>query len=177
MKIIKVILLFLVFSCQLKVERPTSVSEAKELKKEMYKFYGFDFEFIMYVEPVGVSEKFILKNHSTDSSQIYKENRLYYTKYANNESRILLSNPDTISVKLDTIQLDSLYAMASKYFQLEYKTNVSPYEVPPPPIGDSEWAQAKITLNLGYWGDKHIVFPRWHNKLYQFLLRMKNNSH
>jgi len=179
MKIYRVIILLFALSCQSKEEHPSSVGKAVERKEKMYKFYGFDFEFTMYLEPVGVSEKFILKNHSTypSHSHTFKKNRLYYIKFANEEHRMLLSKPDTISVELNTTQLDSLYSVASKYFQLEYKTNVSTYDIPPPPMGDNEWAYAQITLDLGYWGNKHSVITATYVNLYQFLLRLKNKSH
>jgi hypothetical protein len=91
------------------------------------------------------------------SSGSFRKNHLYYIRYAKQEKVEVLSVPDTLVVEMDTADLDSLYAAASHYLKLARTTNASPDKILPPPVSDSEWEQAAITLDLGFRGDKYAV--------------------
>ncbi|WP_162051433.1 hypothetical protein [Pontibacter pamirensis] len=173
MKRYKVVVLLMLLSCQPKPEQTAS----EGLIEEEYRFYDFDFELTKYFSPLGVSEKFILKNYGANSSEAFKENNLYYIRYADQEKGQMLAKPDTVVSELNKAELDSLYAIASSYMKLKHSVNVAPYRIPPPPVADSEWERAEITLDLGFFGDKHSVSTERFSTLYQYLIKLKNKNH
>jgi hypothetical protein len=62
----------------------------------------------------------------------------------------VLAKPDTVVSELSKAELDSLYLIASSYMKLKHSVNIVPYKIPPPPVADSEWEYAEITLDLGF---------------------------
>lgn len=173
----KVVILLLLLSCQPETEHTASDGLAEEGKIESHKFYDFEFEFTRYFSPVGVTEKFVLRNSGLNPNEAFKENHLYCIRYANQEKIEVLPKPDTVVVELDKAHLDSLYSIASSYMKLKHSTNVSPNEIPPPPVADSEWEHAEITLGLGFRGDRHSVTTARFSTLYKYLTKMKNKNH
>ncbi len=167
----------MLLSCQPKPEQTASERMVEEGKEEEYRFYDFDFELTKFFSPLVVSEKFILKNYGANSSEAFKENNLYYIRYADQEIGQMLAEPDTVVSDLTKTELDSLYAIASSYMKLKHPINTAPYKIPPPPIADSEWEHAEITLDLGFFGDKHSVRTGRFSTLYQYLIKLKNKNH
>ncbi|MBF9253956.1 hypothetical protein I2I11_11690 [Pontibacter sp. 172403-2] len=171
----KVVILLLLLSCQPETKHIAS-DGLEEGNTEEHKFYDFDFEFTRYFSPVGVTEKFVLRNSGLNPNEAFKENHLYYIRYASQEKIEEPPKPDTAVVELDKAHLDSLYSIASSYMKLKHSANVSPNEIPLPPVADSEWVYAEITLDLGFRGDKHSVTTAQFSALYQYLTRMKSKS-
>jgi hypothetical protein len=64
----------MLLSCQPKPEQTASEGVAEESKAAGIRFYDFDFELTKYFSPLGVSEKFILKNYGVNSNEALKEN-------------------------------------------------------------------------------------------------------
>ena len=167
----------MLLSCQPKPEQTASEGMVVEGNEEKHRFYDFDFELTKYFSPLGVSEKFILKNYGVNTSEAFKENKLYYIRYADQEKGQVLAQPDTVVSELNKAELHSLYAIASSYMKLKHSRNIAPYRIPPPPVADSEWEHAEITLDLGFFGDKHSVSTGRFSPLYQYLMKLKNKNH
>jgi len=170
-----IILLF--FSCQSKPKDASTDIFAEENKNKIYKFYDFDFELIKYLSPIGISEKIILKNSGLRPIDAFKENHLYYIRFVDQEKRKELQRPDTLEIKLENRDMDSLYIVASEYMKLEHKINESTYKIPFPPSADDEWETATIVLDLGFRGNRYSVSTAKFRPLYQYLLRIKNKNH
>jgi hypothetical protein len=133
--------------------------------------------------------KYIIQNvrsyfdEETGKEVELKEDVLYFVQYLHfretENSPVVREAVDTLKIKLKKSQLDSVYTMAQQLFMLDDKPNLSPYEIPPPPVPDGEWAH--VDFDLGYRGNRYRVTikqPRQkeYSNLYNYLENIKKQS-
>ena len=89
-----------------------------------------------------------------------KENSLYRINYSYDQERNRIAI-DTLRTELNKDQMNKLFKLTSKQFEIGFIENLSKYEIPPPPpINDG--MVAYLTFDLQFRGDvyeKGLSFP------------------
>lgn len=167
MKIIALIILILVS------EKSLSQSD------NLHRFYDFGVEIDFHHLLFDDDFKIIFPNGFTKYNHL-KENTLYRIKYTYDQEGNRKA-VDTLKVTMNEEQMNKIFSLTIKQFNIGFEENLSKYEIPPPPpINDG--MVANLVFDLQFRGDeysKKLSFPFGDNtfmELFGFIEQLTNKN-
>jgi hypothetical protein len=116
---------------------------------DLYRFYDFGIEIDFRHGLLDDDFKIIFPNGFKYDH--LNENSLYHITYSYDQARNRIAI-DTLKVELNKAQMNKLFELTSKQFQINFRENLSVYKIPPPPpINDG--MVADLTFDLMFRGD------------------------
>jgi hypothetical protein len=116
---------------------------------DLYRFYDFGIEIDFRHGLLDDDFKIIFPNGFKYDH--LNENSLYRIDYSYNQERNRIPI-DTLKMELTKAQMNNLFELTSKQFQISFKENLSKYKIPPPPPMN-DGLVADLTFDLMFRGD------------------------
>ena len=142
--------------------------------EKLFRFYDFgveiDFHHLLFDNDYKIIFSNGFKYDDLNKNSLYK---IQYS-YDKNKKRI---PTDTLKVELNEKEMNDLFTLTKKQFDIEYDKNLSKYKIPPPPPA-YDGMIVKLTFDLKFRGDEYIkqfglpFFDQRFNELNDFIEKL-----
>jgi PBP1b-binding outer membrane lipoprotein LpoB len=143
-------------------DQEKSTVKMKEVEKNEFSFYDFNFSLKVFDDRVGLVEEIDFESIKPPESDHHNIRNIQYY----NEELEKLSNPQIITNTVSSEKLNLIYLKLIEKLIPKPKVNTSIKKIPSPPKWDNEWRHCVIELDLKYRGDLYRMETQNYYKLY-----------